>query len=338
MNGQILRQLSAITAEEAAILDGQPLQRGNYGEGELLTVTGDKLLPTSRMITLRPHTRFVAFPAHRHDYVEMLYMVSGKTVHLFPGQPPLVLQAGDLLLMSCHAVHAIEKCGAEDVGVNFIIQPAFLDEAQRAIGSGNALGRFLLENIKKGKASLPYLHFRAGENPGVQALLESLVCALVSEKRVSQRILKTSITLLLMYIMEDTDQLALSHSSGNELVVSLLEEICHGYASVNLSEFAASHHVSAAYLSQTVKKATGLTPTRHLQQRRIAQARKLLRETELSVTEICYAVGYSNTSHFYQLFTELCGINPTQYRHVNSGRENPATAGLSAGGNPVVQS
>ena len=36
-----------------------------------------------------------------------------------------------------------------------------------------------------------------------------------------------------------------------------------------------------------------------------------------SVREICAAVGYSNTSHFYRLFTELCGMNPTQWRMLN---------------------
>lgn len=321
MNETILNRLRVITEEEQAILRGEPLQRSNYGEGEILTISGQRLLPTSRMITLRPHTRFVAFPAHRHDYVEMLYMVSGQTVHQFPGREPLTLKAGDVLLMSCHAVHAIEQCGEGDVGVNFIIQPAFLEETQRAIGSGNALGRFLLDNIKQGKANLPYLHFRVGEHPGIQAVLESLVCALVSEKPASQRVLKTSITLLLMYMLEYTDHLAMPPSSGNELVVAVLEEIRHRYPSVNLSEFAQRHHVSAAYLSQTVRKATGLTPTQHLQRQRIGQAKKLLRETRLSVTEICYQVGYSNTSHFYQLFTEMTGMNPTQYRHVNSGRE-----------------
>ncbi|MBR4067408.1 MAG: helix-turn-helix domain-containing protein [Clostridia bacterium] len=323
MNQTILMRLSAITDEEQAILAGKPLEPSRYGEGELLTVSGQRLLPSSRMITLRPHTRFIAFPEHRHDYVEMLYMVTGQTVHHFPGKEPLILGAGDVLLMGRNAQHAIERCGEGDVGVNLIIQPAFLDEAQRAIGSGNALGRFLLENIKEGKTGLPYLHFRGGEHPSVEALMESIVCALASPKPTSQRILKTSITLLLMYMLEYTDHLKMPPSGGNELVVSLLEEIRHRYASVNLTEFARSHHVSAPYLSQTVRKATGLTPTQHLQRRRIDQAKKLLRDTDLSVTEVCYQVGYSNTSHFYQLFTQLCGMNPTEYRHVNSGREKP---------------
>lgn len=323
MNETILKRLSAITEEESAILAGKPLEPSRYGEGELLTVSGQRLLPSSRMITLRPHTRFIAFPEHRHDYVEMLYMVTGQTVHHFPGKEPLILSAGDVLLMGRNAQHAIERCGEGDVGVNLIIQPAFLDEAQRAIGSGNALGRFLLENIKQGKTGLPYLHFRGGEHPSVEALMESLVCALVSPKPTSQRILKTSITLLLMYMLEYTDHLKMPPSGGNELVVSLLEEIRHRYASVNLTEFAHSHHVSAPYLSQTVRKATGLTPTQHLQRRRIDQAKKLLRETNLSVTEVCYQVGYSNTSHFYQLFSQQCGMNPTEYRHVNSGCEKP---------------
>ena len=111
MNETILKRLSAITEEESAILAGKPLEPSRYGEGELLTVSGQRLLPSSRMITLRPHTRFIAFPEHRHDYVEMLYMVTGQTVHRFPGKEPLILSAGDVLLMGRNAQHAIERCG-----------------------------------------------------------------------------------------------------------------------------------------------------------------------------------------------------------------------------------
>lgn len=320
MNQSLIDRLSVLTEEERHLLEGEPIQRSHYAQGTGFVISGQKMLPPKRMITLRPHTRFVSFPAHSHDYVEMLYMVKGSTVHEFPGREPLELTQGDILLMNCQSIHAIRKCGAEDVGINLIVQPGFFDEALNAIGSGNAVGRFLVDALKRGESSMPYMHFQVAGVSAIQSLMESMIYTLVGESPAGQRILKTSMTLLLLHLLENADRLTLPASGGNALVVAVLDEIRHNYASISLKDFAAARHVSAAYLSQTVHKATGMSCTEHLQRQRINQAKKLLRETDLSVMDVCCAVGYSNTSHFYRLFTELTGMNPTNYRLVNSGR------------------
>ena len=100
----------------------------------------------------------------------------------------------------------------------------------------------------------------------------------------------------------------------------MLEEIRDHYADLRLADVAAAHRVSASYLSQTVRKATGESCTQLLQRQRVTQAKRLLRETDLSVAEICDAVGYANTGHFYRLFHELTGASPREYRQVHSGR------------------
>ena len=155
MNPQLIGRLSVLTEEELRLRAGLPLEKEGYTKGASLIFSSQKLLPPSRMITIRPHTRFAAFPAHSHDYVEILYMLRGKTVHELPGREPLTLSAGELLMMNCQATHAIRLCGEEDVGVNFIVQPAFFDEALAAVGPSNALGRFLMDALKRGESTVP---------------------------------------------------------------------------------------------------------------------------------------------------------------------------------------
>ena len=75
MNQALLQKLSAVTEEEKRILAGETqIDRSIYMDGSRDVISGDKLLPSGRIITVRPHTRFVAFPEHSHDYVEMVYM------------------------------------------------------------------------------------------------------------------------------------------------------------------------------------------------------------------------------------------------------------------------
>lgn len=319
MNAELMQRLSQLSEEEQALLSGHPLLQSNYTEGRLFEVSSEKLLTPRQMITVRPHTRFTPFPMHSHDYVEILYMLSGETVHDIPGREPLHLHAGELLMMNGQARHAIRRCGEQDVGVNFIVRPAFFDEALAAIGSSNALGRFLIDALKRGESGVPCLHFQVADVPAIQSLLESMLYSLIAPKPAGQRILKTSMTLLFLQLLAHTDQLHLPTRNASAMVVSALDEIQHRYASISFRELAASWHVSSAYLSQQVKKATGLTCTQHLQKQRIAHAKRLLRDTDLSVVEICSAVGYSNTGYFYRIFQQEVGMSPLSYRQVNSG-------------------
>ena len=320
MDEQLLSYLSQLSPEEESILAGGDLQQSAYTMGSSFVVSVDKLLGPSRLITLRPHTRFVDFPMHSHDFVEILYMITGETVHEMPGQEPIHVRAGELLMMNGQARHFIRRCGAKDVGVNFIVRPAFFDEALSAIGTSNVLGRFLLDALKRGESSVPYLHFQVAQVPAVQSLLESMLFALLRDQPAGQRILKTSMTLLLLHLLEHTSQLSMLESSASAMVVNVLEEIQHRYATISFADVARRWRVSPAYLSQTVRRATGMTCTRHLQLVRIARAKRLLRETDLSVVEVCEAVGYANTGHFYRLFQSETGMSPKTYQDVNSGR------------------
>ena len=133
MREKLMERLRLVTQEEQRLLEGGQVERERYSGKplgpEVLAVDSQRLLDHGELITLRTHTRFAAFPAHTHNYVEIMYMCSGQTVHWVNGGPPLTLRAGELLFLNQHAVHQVERAGAEDVGVNFIVLPQFFDYA-----------------------------------------------------------------------------------------------------------------------------------------------------------------------------------------------------------------
>ena len=86
MDERLLCRLKEITDEERAILaGGQGIQRERYTSGRDFVVDSEKMLEKGKLIEIRPHTRFVHFPRHRHNYVEVLYMCSGSTTHILNG-------------------------------------------------------------------------------------------------------------------------------------------------------------------------------------------------------------------------------------------------------------
>ena len=70
----IVMRLSAVTEEERFILEKTAIDPNLYMEHGSDVINSKKLLEQGKLITIRPHPRFVEFPPHRHDYVEMVYM------------------------------------------------------------------------------------------------------------------------------------------------------------------------------------------------------------------------------------------------------------------------
>jgi AraC-like DNA-binding protein len=77
--------------------------------------------------------------------------------------------------------------------------------------------------------------------------------------------------------------------------------------------------VSEAHFVRTFRATFGETPHRYLQRRRVERAMALLRNTDRSVTDICWAVGFSSLGTFSRTFSDIVGRSPSAFR-----REAPA--------------
>jgi AraC-like DNA-binding protein len=83
---------------------------------------------------------------------------------------------------------------------------------------------------------------------------------------------------------------------------------------LDVEELARGAHLSAGHLSRAFRAAYGESPYSYLMTRRIERAMALLRQGELSVTEVCFAVGCSSLGTFSTRFSELVGVPPSVYR------------------------
>ncbi|MDO1527219.1 helix-turn-helix transcriptional regulator [Fulvimonas sp. R45] len=93
---------------------------------------------------------------------------------------------------------------------------------------------------------------------------------------------------------------------------------------LDVEALARDAHMSAGHLSRQFRLAYGESPYSYLMTRRIERAMALLRRGDLSVTEVCFAVGCSSLGTFGTRFAELVGMPPGAYR----SRQAQATEGL----------
>ncbi len=87
---------------------------------------------------------------------------------------------------------------------------------------------------------------------------------------------------------------------------------------LDVEALARGAHVSAGHLSRAFKAAYGESPYSYLMTRRIERAMTLLRRGDLSVTQVCFAVGYGSLGTFSTRFTELVGMPPSTFRELDA--------------------
>jgi AraC-like DNA-binding protein len=80
---------------------------------------------------------------------------------------------------------------------------------------------------------------------------------------------------------------------------------------------AAIAHISEAHFSRSFRSAFGETPHRYLQRRRVERSMFLLRETDRSITDICFDIGFTSLGTFSRTFREIIGQTPSNYREAH---------------------
>lgn len=93
---------------------------------------------------------------------------------------------------------------------------------------------------------------------------------------------------------------------------------------------AAVAHVSEAHFIRSFRAVFGETPHRYLQRRRVERSMFLLRETDRSVTDVCFDVGFSSLGTFSRTFREIVGETPSAYRKGNGPIVTPHCVQLAA--------
>lgn len=320
MNEQLYRELKKITSEEERILQGNPtIDKDLYTSGDssakIDQIEAKKLLEAGKLIQVRKHTRFVHFPKHTHDYVEMIYMCSGSTRHRINGCD-VMLHEGELLILNQQATQEIFPAGEDDIAVNFIILPEFFDYGIKMMEQEpNTLREFIIDCLRGNAGTSGYLHFKVSEVLPVQNLIENLIWTIHNRQPNKRSINQATMGLLFLQLMNHMDKLETdAESSRQQLVISVLQYVEEHYRDGELTDLAEQLHYDLYWLSREIKKQTGQTYTELVQIKRLNQAAYLLKTTSMSVLDIGMAVGYENQSYFHRIFQKQFGTTPRKYR------------------------
>jgi AraC family transcriptional regulator, transcriptional activator of pobA len=242
---------------------------------------------------------------HRDAHYLLLLATRGRFV-LHLDFEEVVIEEPALLLVAPAQVHHIRSI-EEPQGWAIAFDPALLDEALRAG----------LENDWRGPVTLDPDSAFYQQATALAGVLEQLQAdAPNAHTRRATQALLTALLALLAGQLAPAAAAAQTQQGRGVLIEQAFSQLLHQHyrAWKQPAQYAAQLAISVAHLHDSVKGATGLSPSARIQQRAVLEAKRLLYFTDLSVKEIGYATGYDEPVYFGKLFKKVTGLTPLRFR------------------------
>ena len=304
------------TEEEKALLSSNnKVKQELYTDRQEFIIESQKFLNEDNMINVRKHTRFVDFPRHRHDYIEINYVYSGKLEQKV-GNEQIVLQKGELLLLNQYIEHEIKACKREDIVINFTIQPKFFDFIFSYLTANdveNKIGDFIINSLFKSNESGQFLYFAVSEVESIQQLVHKIIHEIMEPSILSQTTTRLYMGLLIIELIKHSDRLRKQQEAfiQQHIIAESLKYIEENFKEASLTELANKLNQTDYSLSKNIKKVTSKTFKELLQEKRLKRASELLVVSEIPISTIVEQIGYDNISYFYRIFKKKYGKTPT---------------------------
>ena len=257
--------------------------------------------------------RSFQIPVHWHDEFEIIYVRSGFLTVSISGES-YIGKTGEAFVVSPGNLHLMgSQTGTVDY-YTFLFPLKYI-----SFRTDDMLDEKLLEPLNSGHLMIcPRVKDTAKE------LCEQLIKIYEAKKDESESKITTQVgtkIILLQFILEMWKKgfVIENDTSGRNIVekemVSYIQQNFTG--KISLKEFGEQFHLSEKYISRYFKEHFHITLSQYITYLRLENAKQLLQDTDLSVTETAMQSGYQNVSYFIRSFKKTYGISPLKYR--NSG-------------------
>lgn len=268
------------------------------------------LEPYERSFVIQRSIDTKLFHAHRHAYVEMIYILSGESIHYINGVA-FPMSRGSLLVMDSSDIHMQQPLSDTDL-ISLQFQVRYLSDALPDINSIATLAVLPEFNGFAAEKLTPHIQLAGRSIFEFETLLCRMYDEYTSKKSGYETILHSGLTMLAVSYFRHCEERAISFPPVIRHVLNYIE--ANYYRRIEIAEIAQTCYYSPYYLSRLFKDVYGETISECVQRCRIMHAMNLLHETAMSVEDICLSVGYKEKKQFYVLFKQFTGVTPNKYR------------------------
>ena len=252
------------------------------------------------------------FNVHTHDFIEIVYVLSGEMVHEIDGCDYHTAR-GDMLFMNYGCTHTFSSDGAYTY-VNILFSPELMADA--VITAQNAFSVLSLSafNEMRSAQDSGCVRFFGKERDEIEALILSMLDEYEKKQTSWETVLGNLLTNLIIKMLRKTE-LGITKSELDGIWQSLSEYIEKNLESrLTLSDLAKKCFYNPSYFSRVFKEKFGVSLTEFITRRRLTHAIKLLEETDFPIDEIGRRSGFAAKNSIYHAFARYLGTTPGEYR------------------------
>lgn len=249
---------------------------------------------------------------HTHDFIEIVYVLSGEMTHEIDGCRYRTAR-GDLLFMNYGCKHAFSAEGTYSY-VNILFSPALMADA--VITAQNAFSVLSLSAFNELRAAQDFgcVHFFGQEREQIEAMVLSMLEEYEKKQTSWETVLGNLLTNLIIRMLRKNER---GMERGELLGIwqSLSEYIDQNLDTrLTLGALAEKCFYNPSYFSRVFKEKFGVSLTEYITKRRLSYAKELLAQSELSMEEIADRAGFADKNSLYHAFSRYLGTKPGEYR------------------------
>lgn len=245
---------------------------------------------------------------HRKDHYLIVFIRQAGGTRQWIDMAPYTLKDSTVYFMGPGQI--IVKEGSEQLWCTGI---AFTSEFLSRQESASMSSLPLIENIQNG----PELLLTQADADFVEEMLTKINTEYSRSGEWQQRMLTAYLTVLLTYLSRlYTEQYKDNIPSADKLLLKKFQlKINEGFRERHeVGDYASLMHISAGHLSEVVKTQSGKPAIKHIHERLVMEARRLILHTDHSLKEIAFDLGFADASYFNRFFKRETGTTPAEYR------------------------
>ena len=282
-------------------------------------VSEEEMIPLLNDGFIIRHPRYTRPYLHRHNYVEMDYVVSGSCTFYFEEEAHNLV-SGDLCIISPSSLHDIEIRDESTVYCIMLRKSTFQSAFYSLLENDSLLSSFFLRMLVD-DSKPNYIGFHS-EDPGfMRAMAQSLMSECHAPDQYSNSCCISLTIMMLANLLRANDGYPKVYHYHQDTpdFTGILSYIRRNHRTITLSELAAHFHYSKPHLCTIIKQNTGVSFTTLIREFRMSEARTYLTLTDLPVSDIADKVGYNSADNFSRAFRKSCGQSPVEYRRLHKG-------------------